>query len=271
MNYWRLIRPVSTLSGTLAVLLGGYVAGTGAWGRIGWAMVVTLFVSGSANAWNDAMDMEIDQINQPKRMVAVGLIPRRHAIWFSVGLGVLAVILSVWLGWGAWLMTTGSVLILYLYSWRLKSTVLIGNGVVATVSAMSALFGGLAAGDMRPAAWLALVIWVSIMSREILKTLADYEGDLRFECRTVATVWGRVVARRLFYLFWVLAMGAMLVPYGVGLFGAGYLGVVLVLVWPLLVLVGRGAWQEEDGLRLEYWSQVMKYGFFVWFVAVVVG
>ena len=36
--------------------------------------------------------------------------------------------------------------------------------------------GGVAAGNVRPTLWLAVIIGVSILGREILKTIADYEG-----------------------------------------------------------------------------------------------
>ena len=60
---YKISRPLTTLTGGLAVLLGGYVAGTGAWGKVALAILATWFITAAANAWNDYQDIEIDKIN----------------------------------------------------------------------------------------------------------------------------------------------------------------------------------------------------------------
>jgi hypothetical protein len=77
---FKLSRPLSTLTGVLAVALGGYVAGTGEWGMIARSALATLFVSASSNAWNDYSDIEIDRINQPQRPRPSGMV-RRGRRW----------------------------------------------------------------------------------------------------------------------------------------------------------------------------------------------
>jgi hypothetical protein len=74
---YKLGRPLTTMSGVLAVFLGGYVAGTGAWGNIILAGLTTLLVSAAANAWNDYLDVEIDRINQPQRPLPSGKVSLR--------------------------------------------------------------------------------------------------------------------------------------------------------------------------------------------------
>ena len=71
---YKLSRPLSTLTGVLAVVLGGYVAGTGAWDKIALAALATLLAAASANAWNDYRDIDIDRINQPQRPLPLSLI-----------------------------------------------------------------------------------------------------------------------------------------------------------------------------------------------------
>ncbi|MEM7335057.1 MAG: UbiA family prenyltransferase, partial [Chloroflexota bacterium] len=64
---YKLSRPLTSLTGALMVVLGGYVSQTGAWGQIGLAALSTVLISASANAWNDYLDIEIDRVNQPTR------------------------------------------------------------------------------------------------------------------------------------------------------------------------------------------------------------
>ena len=162
---YKLSRPLSTLTGALAVLLGGYVANTGEWVKISLAALATILISAAANAWNDYQDIEIDKINQPKRPLPAGLISPRAAWIFAAVAAFLSLSVAAFISTTAFIIATASVLLLFIYSVYLKSTVLLGNITVATISALSAIFGGIAAGNPQPSLWLAAVIIVGIFGR----------------------------------------------------------------------------------------------------------
>ena len=268
---YKISRPFTTLTGGLAVLLGGYVAGTGAWDKVILAILATWCITAAANAWNDYRDIEIDKINQPKRPLPAGLVSPRSVLIFSLVMTAVSVLLAAFINVPAFIIALASASMLYLYSWRLKSTVLMGNAIVATISAMSAIFGGIAAGNPRPSLWLALIIASAIMGREVLKTLADYEGDLRQRCRTVATVWGKRPARIVFYLLGSATLVIMMVPYMLDVYRPVYALIVGLGVYPVLMYVLLRVTRERTGPQLEKLSQLMKYDFMIWFVAVLLG
>lgn len=268
---YKLCRPVTSLSGALAVLMGGYVAGTGAWGEIILACLTTLLIAGSANAWNDYLDVEIDRVNQPQRPLPAGLITLRQAKQFSFALAGLSLILAAFVNLPAFLIVLISNSLLYFYSMRLKSTVLMGNATVAAISALSAVFGGVAAGNVWPTLWLAVIIATGIMGREVLKTLADYEGDLRQRCRTIATVWGRRAARVVFYLLGAATVVVMMIPYLFNVYRPVYAYVVALGVYPVIFYILLRVSRYRTGPQLEKLSQLMKYDFLIWFLAVALG
>ncbi len=268
---YKISRPLTTLTGGLAVLLGGYVAGTGAWGKITLAILATWFITAAANAWNDYQDIEIDKINQPKRPLPSGTVSPRSVLIFAVVMTALSILLAAFINLTAFVIALASAAMLYLYSWRLKSTVLMGNAIVATISAMSAIFGGIAAGNPRPTLWLAIIIASAIMGREVLKTLADYEGDLRQRCRTVATVWGRRAARIVFYILAAATLVVMMLPYMLDVYEPVYALIVALGVYPVLFYVLIRVTRDRTGPQLEKLSQLMKYDFMVWFLAVLLG
>lgn len=268
---YKLGRPLTTLSGVLAVFLGGYVAGTGAWLNIFLAGITTMLISAAANAWNDYLDVEIDRINQPKRPLPSGKVSLRAARWFSFILAALSLLTASFINWPAFLIALLSNVILYIYSLRLKSTVLLGNATVATISALSAVFGGVAAGNVAPTLWLALIIFLAIMGREVLKTMADYEGDLSQRCRTIATVWGRRKARIVFYILVAATLIVMMLPYLTGYYGEAYAYIVAFGVYPVVIYIMLHVSQERTGYQLERMSQLMKYDYLIWFLAVLVG
>ena len=268
---YKISRPLTTLTGGLAVLLGGYVAGTGAWGKITLAILATWFITAAANAWNDHQDIEIDRINQPKRPLPSGTVSPRSVLIFLFLLTALSILLAAFINLTDFVIALASAAMLYLYSWRLKSTVLMGNAIVATISAMSAIFGGIAAGNPRPTLWLAIIIASAIMGREGLKTLADYEGDLRQRCRTVATVWGRRAARIVFYILAAATLVVMMLPYMLDVYEPVYALIVALGVYPVLFYVLIRVTRDRTGPQLEKLSQLMKYDFMVWFLAVLLG
>lgn len=268
---YKISRPLSTLSGALSVLLGGYVAGTGEWGNIFLASLVTVLISSSANAWNDYMDIEIDKINQPQRPLPSGMVSPRAAVIFAVSMALLSIVIGVLINWQSFLIAIIAIIVLFLYSWKLKSTVLFGNITVATISAMSVVFGGVAAGNVEPTIWLAVIIFTAILGREILKTLADYEGDMRQKCRTVATVWGQRSARILFFTLGLFIISLMLRPYLDDIYASVYAYIVVLGVYPLILYILIKVTRDRTGPELEHLSQLMKYDFLIWFLAVVLG
>jgi geranylgeranylglycerol-phosphate geranylgeranyltransferase len=268
---FKLSRPLSTLTGVLAVVLGGYVAGTGAWDKIALAALATLFVSASSNAWNDYRDIEIDRINQPQRPLPAGLVSPRAALVFSIVAAVVSIILAAFINPLALGIAIASNILLYLYSVWLKSTVLLGNMVIAFISAMSAVFGGVAAGNPRPSLWLGAIIFIGILGREVLKTLADYEGDKAHQVKTIATVWGPRVARVFFFVLLGLTAIVMLAPYYYGQFDPIYAYIVALGVVPVAIYVIIRVTRERTGPQLERLSQLLKYDFLVWFAAVLLG
>jgi geranylgeranylglycerol-phosphate geranylgeranyltransferase len=270
-GFYKLSRPLSSFTGALAVVLGGYVAGTGAWIKITLAALATILISAAANAWNDFRDIEIDKINQPKRPLPAGLVAPRAAWIFAIVMALISLLLVSFINMTAFIIAVVSVILLYIYSLRLKSTVLLGNITVAAISALSAIFGGIAAGNPRPSLWLAAVIIVGIFGREVLKTLADYEGDLRQQCRTVATVWGRRAARIVFFVLVGATLVVMMVPYLADVYHPVYAYIVAIGVYPVVIYVTIRVTKERSGIQLEKLSQLMKYDFLVWFLAVLLG
>jgi geranylgeranylglycerol-phosphate geranylgeranyltransferase len=268
---YKISRPHTTLTGVLAVILGGYVAGTGEWFAVGLAALSTLLISAAANAWNDTLDLEIDRINQPHRPLPSGMVSPQTAKRFSFVLAVLGVVVAAFISWQGFLIALFANVLLYIYSWRLKSTVLLGNAAVALVSALSAIFGGVAAGNPRPSLWLGLIIFVAILGREVLKTLADYEGDLRQQCRTISTVWGRRWARVVFFVLAGATVMVMMLPSLLEVYRPIYAYIVVLGVYPVIIYVLLRVTRDRTGPQLERLSQLMKLDFMVWFTAVIFG
>ena len=268
---YKLARPFNGFSGALAVFLGGYVARTGEWFDVFLAAVVTFLITGAGNTWNDYLDVEIDRINKPERPLPSGAVSRRAALVWALSLNAIALIIAAFINPASFAVALLASAILYLYSWKLKSTVLVGNLTVGVISATSVIFGGIAAGNARPSIPLAIIIFVAITGREILKTLADYEGDLRQRVKTIATAWGRRQARIFFFVIAAATGWIMLVPYLMDMYKPVYAYIVAFGVYPVILYALVKVTRYSSGRQLERVSQIMKLDFLVWFVAVILG
>ncbi|GAB4163991.1 MAG: geranylgeranylglycerol-phosphate geranylgeranyltransferase [Candidatus Promineifilaceae bacterium] len=268
---FSLTRPLTTFSGVLSTVMGGYVAGTGAWLHITLAAIATALITGAANAWNDYLDIEIDKVNQPQRVLPSGSVSPQTAWRFSLALTLLAILLPLLINLPTFLMALASSVLLYVYSWKLKSTVLVGNATVAGISALSVVFGGVAAGHVQPTLLLALIIGVAILGREVLKTMADYEGDLSQQCRTVATVWGKRVSRNIFFILATTTGIIMMVPYLLRVYSPVYAYIVAFGVYPVLLYILIRVARDTSARQLNFLSRLMKYDYFIWFLAVILG
>ena len=268
---YKLSRPLSTLTGVLAVVLGGYVAGTGAWDKIALAALATLLAAASANAWNDYRDIDIDRINQPQRPLPSGMVSLRAALIFSIVLAALSIVLAALISPVALAIAAGSIILLYIYSVWLKSTILLGNATVALISALSPVFGGVAAGNVGPSLWLGAIVFVGIFGREVLKTLADYEGDKAHDVRTISTAVGPRAARTIFFFLLGATAIVMMAPYLAGHYQPIYAWIVALGVFPVAIYVIIRVTRERSGPQLERLSQLLKYDFLIWFAAVLLG
>ena len=270
-GYYKLGRPINAMAGCIAIFISGYVAGAPSWWPVVMAAITVFFITVSTNAWNDYLDIEIDRVNKPERPLPSGQISLRGALIFSVVGSALSLAVAVFINPSAFMIALGSNMLLYLYSWKLKCTVLLGNAAVATIIALCFIFGGVAAGNIQPILPLAVTGFFTIMAREILKTMADYKGDLQKNCSTIATVWGNTTARTFMLIFLGISAVAMLVTYFIEQYSPVYLFIVILVMYPILAYIAIQSKNASPGKGLEKLSAVMKYSFFVWFLAVAFG
>jgi geranylgeranylglycerol-phosphate geranylgeranyltransferase len=270
-GYYKLGRPVNALAGCIAIFISGYVARAPSWGPVVMAAISVLLITVSTNAWNDYLDIEIDKINKPRRPLPSGQVSPRGALGFSIAGSTLSLVAAAFINQPAFLIALGSNILLYFYSWKLKCTVLLGNAAVATVIALSFIYGGVAAGNIDPVLPLAVTAFFAAMAREILKTMADYKGDLQQNCSTIATVRGNKTARTFMVIFLGISAAAMLVTYFMEQYSSVYLLIIILGMYPILAYIAISSKNASSGKELERLSAVMKYSFFVWFLAVALG
>ena len=183
-------------------------------------------------AVNDVYDLEVDRVNRPDRPIPSGRVSVQEASRISflvlaagmacsvLSLNPLAVGIAVAYAFLSWL-----------YNSKAKKTGLPGNVIVASSLAIPFIYGGAVSGGSIGGSLLlmmALTAFFSGIGREVVKAMADVEGDAKRDVNSLARTRGLPFASRVGALFFLLAVFTSWVPLVSGLANEVYtLGVVV--------------------------------------------
>ena len=155
------------------------------------------------------------------------------------------------------------VVLLHIYSWRLKRMYLAGNVLVSAVAGSGFLLGAYAGGNVMAGAIPAAFTFFFVMGREIVKDTDDIEGDRACRARTFPIVSGRRAALTTALVIFLALCISIPVPAFVGMYGIAYALIMLLSVVPILLDIdmdhSQGALardrehapQDRDVLRLH--------------------
>lgn len=227
-----MLRWLHATQAAVYTLVGGYLAagwtGLRAAPSLRAALVVWLVVL-YGFVVNDYFDMEIDRLSKPERPIPAGRTAPATAVWLALALALAAQVWALTLGPLAAGVALINLLVCAAYSAWLKNTVLIGNAAMALLDATIVLYGSLALGMPPRAAWIAAGLFaLFFFGYEILKTVADREGDGRAGLRTVATRLGARWSVRLFQLVAALFNLAAVALWASGLASGAFLAAFLL-------------------------------------------
>lgn len=180
----------------------------------------TVLIAAAGYIINDYFDVRIDEVNRPSTNVVGKTIKRRVAMATHMTFNIVGVLIGLWISWKYDVFRAGSFLfiaspaLLWFYSTNLKRQFLIGNIIIALLSALIPLVGVIyelmtIARSLKEAqlsselisrvnllipAYFAiaysLFAFLVTLIREIVKDIEDYEGDMEYGCKTLPIVMG---------------------------------------------------------------------------------
>ena len=262
----KLLRPLNIITSGLAMLIASVILKGD---NIEWN--ITLLISfivmcytAAANALNDALDYQIDLINRPTRPIPTGHVKIYTALIISFVLFCIGAFLCMQLSDTA--KVIGIIIaipLMVVYSTRLKAKPIIGNIAIALILGMSFLFCGSAHGNIGPM-WLPMALAFGLtLVRELVKDIADIEGDRYVGMSTYPIVVGMDKSIRLAILLSILIGIGAILPYLSGTYGLWY-GILLILgveiplaVVVFLFLYNPGISSAIKGARILKFSTLM--------------
>ena len=199
---------------------------------------VVMLYTAASNALNDALDYEIDLINRPERPIPLGYVSIKGALFISFLLFVFGVALCLQLPDMAIVIGVFiSLPLMVTYSTNLKGKYLIGNMVVSFLLGASFLFVGASHEMTSPMLIPMFLAFGLTFLRELIKDVADMEGDLSLGLKTYPIISGIDSSRRIILLSCLLVGLFSLVPYLIGIYGSGYLLLLIIGVEIPLAIV----------------------------------
>lgn len=192
--------------------------------------LASLLIAAAGYIINDYFDINIDEVNKPRRMVVDKVIHRRWAIaWHfmlnSAGLVLTILSLPFLQKWYLILANMLCMALLWFYSTNFKKQLLIGNIVISLLTAWTILIiffskvnleDAVGAGTVSHYKFFRLAIlyagfaFIISLVREAIKDMEDMPGDAKYNCRTMPIVWG-VNATKVYAAVWLVVLISMVI------------------------------------------------------------
>jgi len=181
-------------------------------------VAATVMITAGGYVINDYFDIKTDLINRGEVIVGTK-VPRRQAMMWHNILNIAGVSAGFYISWRSGYFWLGVIFLiasglLYFYSASYKRQFLIGNIVVAVLTAVVPLIGVLFEWPALyryytvNAAWLpplkilfywvggfAIFAFLTTLIREIIKDIEDFEGDMAYGRNTIPVITGVMTAK----------------------------------------------------------------------------
>jgi geranylgeranylglycerol-phosphate geranylgeranyltransferase len=267
----KLVRPVNAAIAFLAVMSGAAaVSKTFLGPEVFLGAVSASLILMSGNAVNDVFDIESDKINRPNRPLPRGDLSARQAVYISLILSGLALILAYSINFRCFLVASFYAAIFFVYAVWLKPTGLLGNIVVSSGTGMSFIYGSFAVDWLHPLIIIfAICAFILNLGREIVKGAEDIEGDRARKCRTIAISCGLHTAGLVVVLLYAVVLPLSVTPFLLGYTGMYYLLAILVADLVVVAVIRESFWlRTENAART---SKLIKISMAMGIVAFLVG
>jgi geranylgeranylglycerol-phosphate geranylgeranyltransferase len=228
------IRPVNCAMIGFAVVVGAFVSKPASIPdtQLALGFLTGFFTCAYSMAINDIYDVEVDRVNRPDRPIPSGRISvggAKRLSLLALAAGMACALLS--LNPLGLVIAVAYAFLSWVYSSKAKKTGLAGNLIVASSLAIPFVYGGAVVGGSITGSLLlmmALTAFFSGVGREVVKGMADVEGDAKRDVNTIARSRGLAAASGVGALFFLLAVVTSWVPLATGLASPFYtFGVVL--------------------------------------------
>lgn len=207
---------------------------------------------------NSFYDSEKDLINRPRKTLLDRLVPQRTKIYAYFTLNFAAVLLGSYVSFRAALFFAAYIFGIWIYSHRLKRITFLGNFVSATLAIAPFFAVFVYYQNFKTVIFVhALLLFLLILSRELIKDMENIAGDLAQNYRTIAVKYGTVVSKRYVTLLVLLTLvpAFLLIRY----FDIGYMYLYFMASSLLLLLFLVLLWKANSKRHYVWLHNILKF------------
>ena len=248
----QILRPLNMILCLFAVFIAGWLVDGITSPLLPYATLVVLCFAGASNILNDVLDIHIDEVNRPDRVLPSGRLGIQDAlilIGFLYVVGLTACAYLQPLGQQIALITVFPLLVLY--TPLFKRLPFIGNIVVGSILGLVFLFTEGAIHGKADKMWIPFLLATALSSiRELCKDGADMEGDSTANLKTFPRKFGLISTLWLLRILAVALCFFAITPYTSGYYGIVYfipliLGIEIPLLYSMFIILSEKSESAE--------------------------
>ena len=236
----EILRPLNMILSLLAVFIAAWLVNGMTSPLLPYTALVVLCFAGASNILNDVLDIHIDEINRPNRVLTSGRLQIREALLLMSILYALGIIATSYLYPLGQQIALALVLpLLVLYTPLFKRLPFIGNLVVGSILGLVFLFTeGSLTGNVDKM-WIPFCLGTSLSTiRELVKDAADMEGDAISDLQTFPRKYGLIATLWLLRILTICLCFGASIPWFEGWYGNYYFILLITgIAIPSLVAV----------------------------------
>ena len=254
----EILRPLNIILSLLAVFITAWLVDGITSPLLPYASLVVICFAGASNILNDVLDIHIDEVNRPDRVLPSSRLQIKEAILLMGFLYAVGIIACTYLQpLGRIIALTTVLPFLILYTPLFKRLPFIGNIVVGGILGLLFLFTEGAVNGKVDKMWMPFFLATALSTiRELCKDAADMAGDSTANLQTFPRKFGLISTLWLLRLLTAMLCFFAITPYSSDRYGIIYL-VILILGVEIPLLYSMFVVLNEKSRSFDY-SKVAK-------------
>jgi geranylgeranylglycerol-phosphate geranylgeranyltransferase len=269
----KIIRPINIIITFFSIVVAAIICSNGNYnsGIIVLAALSGSFAAASGNTINDIFDVEIDKINRPDRPLTANLLTRFEAFSLFIFFVVASLILALLVNMYAFCIDCSALVLLFFYSYSFKRIILFGNFIVAFLTGLAFIYGGIAVNSFNSAIVPAVFALLINLIREIVKDMEDIEGDEKTGLFSFPHLYGFELTKKLITYLSVFLIAVTFYPFIVKIYKIEYFILIMLLVNPVIIYTLKSLNKDTTKKNLHKISFILKLNMLFGLIAIFAG
>lgn len=269
----KISRPINFFITFFAVIIAALISAKNNFINIEFifAAFAMSFACSAGNIFNDIVDIEIDKINKPNRVLPKGIISIQFAKILCAIFIFVSLVFAFYNGFNSFIFLVIVNSVLIFYSTHFKKIILAGNFTVALLTSSALIYGALIAGNIYAGIIPALFAFFANFIREIIKDMEDVAGDSANNINTFPKVYGNQKTFVLILSSTILLIAFSFIPFLYKIYSIEFFIIVMAAVNPLFVFMLKILYKSQNRDALKKASRIAKLNMIIGLTAIYIG